>query len=66
MNTSGLLQSISEARIHVNFAIMIPRTFQKLNILLIFTFCYKYLKYKNYFNLGIKTALYLNMIVLTV
>ena len=43
MNTSGRLQSISEARIHVNIAIMIPRSFQKLNILLIFTFYYKYI-----------------------
>ena len=38
---------------------MIPWTFQKLNLLLIFTFYYKYLKYKNNFNLGIKTVLYL-------
>ena len=38
---------------------MIPRTFQYLNLLLIFTFNYEYLKYKNYFNLGIKTVLYL-------
>ena len=36
---------------------MIPRTLQKLNLLLIFTFCYKYLKYKNILNLGIKTVL---------
>ena len=31
----------------------------KLNVLLIFTFYYKYLKYKNIFNLGFKTVLYL-------
>ena len=32
---------------------------QKLNLLLIFTFDYKYLNYKNNFNLEIKTVLYL-------
>ena len=35
---------------------MIPLTIQKLNLLLIFTFYNKYLKYKNIFNLGIKTV----------
>ena len=38
---------------------MIPLTIQKMNLLLIFTFYYKYLKYKKHFNLGIKTNLYL-------
>ena len=39
---------------------MIPWTFQKVDLLLIFTFYYKYLKYKkNIFDLGNKTALYL-------
>ena len=40
---------------------MIPLTFQNLNLLLIFrsTFYYNNLKYKNIFNLGIKTVLYL-------
>ena len=35
--------------------------FPKMNVLLIFTFYYKYLKYikKNIFKLGIKTVLYL-------
>ena len=37
---------------------MIPPTFQKLNLLLIFSFYYKYLKYKIISNLGIKTVLY--------
>ena len=32
---------------------------QKLNLLLIFTFYYKYLKYKIIYNLGNKTVLYL-------
>ena len=38
---------------------MIPWTFQKMNLFLIFTFYYKYLKYKNYFNLGIETVFHL-------
>ena len=40
MNTSGLLQSKWSPK---------PWTDQNLNLLLIFTFSYKYLKYKNYF-----------------
>ena len=36
---------------------MVPWTFQKLNLLLLFSFYYEYLKYKkNIFNLGIKTV----------
>ena len=31
----------------------------KMNLLLILTFYYKYLKYKNIFNLRMKTVLYL-------
>ena len=43
------------------------KTFQKLNLLLIFTLYYNYLKYKkNIFDLRIKTVLHLNIIVLTV
>ena len=39
--------------------IMNTSAFHKFNLLLIFTFYYKYLKYKKYFfNLGIKTVLY--------
>ena len=51
MNTSGLLQSQRETKgftltSQVTKVLMIPRTDLKLNLLLIFTFCYKYLKYK--------------------
>ena len=38
------------------------QTLQKLNLLLIFTFYYKNVKYQNIFNLGIKTILYLKYI----
>ena len=38
----------------------------KLNLLLIFTFYYKYLKYKDYINLGDETILYLIFITLRV
>ena len=65
MNTSGLLQSkwtpkgftltLQEIR-SIRDSMNIP----KLNLLLIFTFYYKYLKYKkNVYNLGIKTVLHL-------
>ena len=37
-----------------------------MNLLLIFTVYYTYLKYKNISNLGIKTVLYLNLIALMV
>ena len=41
-------------------AFMILQTFQKLNLLLMFTFYYKYLIYCNFFyNLGDKTIYYL-------
>ena len=67
MNTLGLLQSkwnpkglgytltLQETRsIHDSMNIL------KIELLLIFTFYYRYLKYKkNIFNLGIKTVLYL-------
>ena len=38
---------------------MIPWTDQRMNLLLIFTFYFKYLKYKIIFNLVIETVLYL-------
>ena len=38
---------------------MIPGADQKLNLLLIFTFCYKYLKYKKGFIILEKAVLYL-------
>ena len=50
----GLLQSLQEPR-SIHDSMNIP----KLNLLLIFTFFCKYLKYKNIFELGIKTVLYL-------
>ena len=56
---------VSEARRASNLlckipkVFMIPWTFQKFNLLLIFTFYYKYLKYKKkIFNLWIKTDVY--------
>ena len=52
--------TLQEAR-SIHDSMSIP----KLNLLLIITFYYKYLKYKKYFRLGIKTVLYLNKIVLT-
>ena len=49
----------SEA-LHLNFARDLKYSwFQKLNFMLIFTFYCKYLKYKNIYNLGNKTVLYL-------
>ena len=44
MYASGLLQSKWSP--NVNFAFMIPWIFQKLNLLHIFTYNYKILKYK--------------------
>ena len=38
---------------------MTPRTNQKLNLFFMLTFYYKYVKFKNNFNLGVKTVLYL-------
>ena len=54
-------------RLCVNFARVVHETrsihdsmnILKLNLLLIFTFHYKYLIYKNVYNLGDKTVLYL-------
>ena len=60
MNISGFLQK----GLHVNFeetrSIHDAMNRSKLNLLLIFTFYYRYLKYekKNDFNLGIKTGLF--------
>ena len=45
---------------------MIPWTFLKLNLLLIFTFYYKYLKYWIFYNLGKKQFCIYYIIVLTV
>ena len=63
MNTSGLLQSKWSSK---GFSLTLQETRsihdstndQKLNVLIIFTFYYKYLKYKNIFKLGNKTVLY--------
>ena len=68
MNTSGLLQS--KFGLHLNFA-RAPSVHDSMNrskIEFIFTFYCKSLKYKNHFNLEIKTVLYLksnrNLVIL--
>ena len=50
MNTLGLMQSkwSPKASLTLHEAFAWGLTFQKLNLLLIFTFYYKYLKYRNY------------------
>ena len=71
MNTLGLLQSKWSQRASLTSqetrVIMIPWTFQKLNLLLIFTCYYKLLIYEIIYKLGDKTILYFKyLIVLTV
>ena len=56
MNTSGLLHS-NWSPLQDTQSIHDSMNIPKLNLLLIFTFYYKYLKYRNYFDLGNKTVL---------
>ena len=52
----ALFDSVFLVYIHCILSVF---TLPKMNLLLIFTFNYKYLKYKDIFNLGIKTVFYL-------
>ena len=53
------IQKVSNKGFMLTLQEMIPWTDQRLNLLLIFTFYFKYLKYKIIFNLVIETVLYL-------